>query len=127
MLDVVAEGGSYAEHRFGISGGGQAAGFGVAASASRTGRRGPVPNSDYHNEGALLNVTRRMGRQTFNLHADFDSRNVGEPGPYGSDPLGDYTGYDLISRSAITSAITWRTTKSKPASACAKTYSPASS
>jgi outer membrane cobalamin receptor len=98
-VDVVAEGGSYAEHRFGISGGGQVAGFGVAASASRMDDSGPVPNSDYHNEGALLNVTRRMGRQTFNLHADFDTWNVGEPGPYGSDPLGDYTGYDLISRS----------------------------
>ncbi|MGA1995626.1 MAG: TonB-dependent receptor, partial [Bryobacteraceae bacterium] len=98
-LDVVAEGGSYAEHRFGISGGGQALGFGVAASVSRLDDNGPVPNSDYHNQNALLNVTRRMGRQTFTAHADFDSNNVGEPGPYGSDPLGDYTGYDLISRS----------------------------
>jgi outer membrane cobalamin receptor len=98
-LDVVAEGGSYAEHRFGISGGGQALGFGVAASVSRLDDNGPVPNSDYHNQNALLNVTRRMGRQTFTVHADFDSNDVGEPGPYGSDPLGDYTGYDLISRS----------------------------
>ncbi|MGP8247303.1 MAG: TonB-dependent receptor domain-containing protein, partial [Bryobacteraceae bacterium] len=98
-LDVVAEGGSYGERRFGISGGGQVLGFGVAASVSRLDDNGPVPNSDYHNRNALLNVTRRMGRQTFTVHADFDSNNVGEPGPYGSDPLGDYAGYDLISRS----------------------------
>ena len=98
-LDVVAEGGSYGEHRFGISGGGQLLGFGVAASVSRLDDNGPVPNSGYRNQDELLNLTRRMGRQTLTLHADFDSNNVGEPGPYGSDPLGDYTGYDSISRS----------------------------
>jgi outer membrane cobalamin receptor len=98
-LDVVAEGGSYAEHRFGISGGGQVLGFGIAASLSRLDDNGPVPNSDYHNENALLNLMRRIGRSTVTVHADFDSNVVGEPGPYGSDPLGDYTGYDLISRS----------------------------
>ncbi len=85
-LDVLAEGGSNYERRFGVSGGGQLLGFGVAVSASRTDDNGPVANSDYRNENLMLNVTRRFGRQSLTLHGDFDSNSVGEPGPWGSDP-----------------------------------------
>jgi outer membrane cobalamin receptor len=98
-LDFVAEGGTYAEHRFGASGGATLAGFGVAASVSRLDDNGPVPNSDYHNENAMLNVQRRFGSQSLKFHGDFDSNSVGEPGPYGSDPNDDYSGLDTISRS----------------------------
>jgi len=98
-LDVLAEGGTYQEHRFGIGGGGQFAGFGIAAAASRFDDNGPVPNSDYHNQGLMLNLTRRFGRQSLTIHGDFDSDTVGEPGPWGSDPDRTFTGIDTISRS----------------------------
>ena len=93
-LDVLAEGGSFGERRFGITGSGAVAGFGIAASVSRIDTNGPVANSDYHNQDALLNLTRRFARQSISLHADFDFNDVGEPGPWGSDPLHDFTGID---------------------------------
>jgi outer membrane receptor protein involved in Fe transport len=98
QFDVLAEGGTYGEHRFGITASGTVAGFGVLASGSRIDDNGPVENSDYHNQDALLNVSRRFANQSFSLHGLFDSNNVGEPGPYGSDPLDDYTGIDTVSR-----------------------------
>src|ERR1035437_868904 len=98
-IDILAEGGSNYERRFGISGTGRLAGFGIAASASRLDTDGPVTNSDYHNEGLLLNVNRHFRRQTLSLHGDFDSNQVGEPGPWGSDPKHTFTGIDTISRS----------------------------
>jgi len=98
-LDVLAEGGTFGEHRFGITGSEKVAGFGITASVSRIDTNGPVDNSDYHNQDGLLNVTRHFARQSISLHADFDFNNVGEPGPYGSDPKDDFTGVDTISRS----------------------------
>src|ERR1019366_5072507 len=77
-LDVLAEGGTFGERRFGITGSAAVAGFGFAASVSRIDTDGPVANSDYHNQDALLNVTRRFARQSISLHADFDFNNVGE-------------------------------------------------
>jgi outer membrane receptor protein involved in Fe transport len=99
VIDVVAEGGSNWERRFGISGAGRIAGFGIAASASHLDTDGPVTNGDYHNEDVLVNVTRRFGRQMLALHGDFDANEVGEPGPWGSDPKHTFTGIDTISRS----------------------------
>jgi outer membrane cobalamin receptor len=98
-IDILAEGGSNYERRFGISGAGLLAGFGIAVSASRLDTDGPVTNSDYHNEDLLLNLTRHFRRQMLGLHGDFDSNQVGEPGPWGSDPKDTFTGIDTISRS----------------------------
>ncbi|MGD0500763.1 MAG: TonB-dependent receptor [Bryobacteraceae bacterium] len=97
-LDVVAEGGSLGERRFGVSGGGSFAGFGMAASASQMNTDGPVVNSDYRNQNVLVNVTRRFGRQSLTLHGDFDSSENGVPGPWGSDPAHTFTGIDTVSR-----------------------------
>jgi len=97
-LDVVAEGGTYQERRFGISGGGTVAGFGIVASASQMNTNGPVANSDYRNQDLMLNVMRRWGRQSIAFHGDFDSSENGVPGPYGSDPLHDFGGIDTVSR-----------------------------
>jgi outer membrane cobalamin receptor len=97
-LDVVAEGGTYRENRLGISGGGTVAGFGVAVSASQMNTNGPVPNSDYRNQNLMLNIVRHWKKQSLFIHGDFDSNAAGDPGPYGSDPLHDYTGIDTISR-----------------------------
>ena len=98
QLDVLAEGGTYRENRFGITGSGAIAGFGILASGSRAADDGPVVNSDYENEDVLLNITRRFARQRLSLHADFDSNDGGEPGPWGSDPKHTFTGIDTVSR-----------------------------
>lgn len=97
-LDLLAEGGSYGERRFGIAGSGMLAGFGIAASVSRIDSNGMVANNAYRNENVLLNVTRRWARQSLSLHGDFDSNQVGEPGPWGSDPKDTFTGIDTVSR-----------------------------
>jgi outer membrane cobalamin receptor len=97
-LDVVAEGGTYRERRFGVSGGGALAGFGIAASVSQLNTDGPVANSDYRNRNVMLNATRRWGRQSLALHGGFDSSENGVPGPWGSDPMHTFTGIDTVSR-----------------------------
>jgi outer membrane receptor protein involved in Fe transport len=99
QLTLLAEGGSYSERRFGITGSGTVAGFGLLASASRYDSDGLVANNDYRNEDVLLNLTRRFGGQSLALHGYFDSNEVGEPGPYGSDPKRTFTGIDTVSRS----------------------------
>ena len=48
-----------------------------------------------------LALTRNTGRQSFAANGNFNSSDVGEPGPYGSDPLHLFTGIDLISRSRV--------------------------
>lgn len=98
QLDVLAEGGTFQEHRFAITGSDTLAGFGVLVSASSLWTNGPVANNDYRNQDVLLNVRRRFTRQSFALHAYFDSNEAGEPGPWGSDPRHTFTGIDTISR-----------------------------
>jgi outer membrane receptor protein involved in Fe transport len=97
-LDVVAEGGTYRERRFAVTGGGQVAGFGVEVSASQMNDDGPVANSDYRNQNALVNVARTFGRQSIALSGYFDSSENGVPGPYGSDPANVHPGIDTVSR-----------------------------
>ncbi len=99
QLDVLAEGGTYQENRFGITGTGSVDGLGLALSASRVEDNGPVENSDYHNEDILLHASKRFSGQGLSFGGYFDSNTVGEPGPWGSDPLDDYSGIDTISRS----------------------------
>ncbi len=97
-FDAVAEGGSFGERRFGLTGGGTVAGFGVVVSASQMNTDGPVANSDYRNQNVLVNVTRRWSRQELAVHGDFDSSENGVPGPWGSDPAHTFTGIDTVSR-----------------------------
>jgi outer membrane receptor protein involved in Fe transport len=98
QFNVLAEGGSHSERRFGITGTGTIAGFGILASASRYDSDGLVINNDYRNEDILLNLTRRFGRHSLSLHGYFDSNEVGEPGPWGSNPAHIFTGIDTVSR-----------------------------
>ena len=98
QLNLLAEGGSHSERRFGITGTGTVAGFGMLISASRYDTDGLVINDDYRNEDVLLNVTRRFGRQSLSMHGYFDSSEVGEPGPWGSNPKHIFTGIDTVSR-----------------------------
>jgi outer membrane receptor protein involved in Fe transport len=98
QLDLLAEGGSYNERRFAITGTGTVAGFGLLVSASRYDTDGLVTNNDYRNEDVLFNLTRRFGRQSLSLHGYFDSNEVGEPGAWGSDPTHSFDGIDTVSR-----------------------------
>ena len=81
-----------------MSGSGSVAGFGVALALSRIDidGNGDVPNSGWRNEDVLLHVNRNWTRQSFSAGGHFNSNAEGDPGPYGSDPAGLYSGIDLI-------------------------------
>jgi outer membrane cobalamin receptor len=98
-LDIVAEGGTHDENRFAVSGSFMEHGWGLAGSASSLLANGPVQNSDYRNQNLFLSAEHRWYRQSLYIFGSFNSNDVGEPGPYGSNPLGYYSGLDLISRS----------------------------
>ena len=44
--------------------------------------------ADYRNDNILLSLDHRWHTQNLFVFGDFDSNNVGEPGPYGSNPEG---------------------------------------
>ena len=98
QIEVLAEGGTYQEHRFAIDASGIVAGFGVAAFVSQFGDNGPVANSNYRNDNVSLHVTRSFDRQSLSFGGNYNANDVGDPGPYGSDPGHDFTGIDAISR-----------------------------
>ena len=97
-LDVLAEGGTYQQHRFALGGAGAFQGFGISAFVSQMGDNGPVANSDYRNDSVALRVTRSFGRQNLSFGGGYNANDVGDPGPYGSDPGHDFPGLDPISR-----------------------------
>ena len=96
-IDVLAEGGTYQEHRFAIDAAGTLAGFGVAAFVSQLGDNGPVTNSDYRNDNVALHVTRSFGKQSLSFGGDYNANDVGDPGPYGSDPGQRFTRESILS------------------------------
>ena len=98
-LDLVAEGGSNGERRFGISGSGTFEGIGIAASLSRMDFDGPVRNSGYRNENIFLLLSKRWAKQSISGFGNYDANRVGEPGPYGSNPAHLFTGIDTVSSS----------------------------
>ena len=98
-LDFVAEGGTHYENRFADSGSYLTHGWGLAGSGSSLLSNGPVQNSDYRNQNIFLSGEHRFYTQSLFVFGNFNSNNVGEPGPYGSNPVGNFPGLDLISRS----------------------------
>jgi outer membrane cobalamin receptor len=98
-LDVVAEGGTHQENRFAISGETMVSrDWGFSTSLSSLHANGPVQNSDYRDNNALLAIDHRWRTQKLSAFGNFSSNEGGEPGPFGSNPAGLYTGIDLISR-----------------------------
>ena len=98
-LDVVAEGGTYQERRFGISGAGMLAGWGVAASASRLAVRRPCaqqrlprPERAAQRVAPLRAAVARAARQ---LHLQRNRRARGRGAPI---PKHMFTGIDTVSR-----------------------------
>jgi outer membrane cobalamin receptor len=98
-LDFLAEGGTHDENRFGLSGSFLTHGWGLAGSVSSILTNGPVQNSDYRNQNIFLSGEHRFFTQSLFVFGNFTTNNVGEPGPYGSNPVGLFPGIDLISRS----------------------------
>ncbi|HEY3825639.1 MAG TPA: TonB-dependent receptor [Bryobacteraceae bacterium] len=98
-LDFVAEGGTHDENRFALSGSFLSHGWGLAGSGSSLLANGPVQNSDYRNDNIFLSAEHRWYTQSLFIFGNFNSNDVGEPGPYGSNPVGLFSGLDLISRS----------------------------
>ena len=98
-LDIVAEGGTHSEHRFSLSGAGMVKNWGLTGSAAQMQDNGPVRNSDYTNEGVYLGLNRHWMKQSVFAFGNYNFNETGEPGPYGSNPKGYFTGLDKISRS----------------------------
>lgn len=98
-LDVVAEGGTHEENRFAISGSGKPfRDFGLAGSLSSLLTNGPVPNSDYRDQNAFLSLSHRWLTQNLFAFGAFNSNDVGQPGAFGSNPVGNFFGLDTVSR-----------------------------
>jgi outer membrane receptor protein involved in Fe transport len=97
-LDVLAEGGSHDERRFVLGGAGMLGKFGVGIFLSALDDNGPISNSDYHEKNLFASLMRNWGRQSFSANGGFNASEVGQPGPYGSDPAHLFTGLDLMSR-----------------------------
>ena len=101
-FEVTAEGGSFGERRFGVSGSGvvdRLGKLGLSASLSRLDFNGPVPNSDYLNQNIFLSALRKWDRHTLSARGNYNANDTGEPGAYGSDPAHRFFGIDRISRS----------------------------
>jgi outer membrane cobalamin receptor len=98
-LDLIAEGGTHDENRFSGSGSVLAHGWGIAGSFSSLLTNGPVINSDYRNHNAYLALEHRWRTQNLFVFGDFGANDVGEPGAYGSNPKGFFSGLDTLSRS----------------------------
>jgi outer membrane cobalamin receptor len=99
-FDALGEGGSHDENRFALSGSGMPLrDWGIAGSISSFLGNGSVPNADYENKSVFLSTSYRWRTQHLFAFGDYDANNVGEPGPFGSNPKGIYTGIDLVSRS----------------------------
>ena len=99
-LDIVAEGGTHDENRFAVSGSDADAWLGIRGIAFEPAR--PTARCrirDYRNDNIFLSGEHRWYTQSLFVFGNFNSNNVGEPGPYGSNPKGLFPGLDLISRS----------------------------
>jgi outer membrane cobalamin receptor len=97
-LDIVAEGGTHQERRFAMSGSGLSHGWGLAGSVSSLTDNGPVPNAVFRNDDVFLSAEHRWSAQSLFAFGNFNWNEAGEPGPYGSNPKGFFTGFDLVSR-----------------------------
>jgi outer membrane cobalamin receptor len=95
----LAEAGSFTTRRFATAGSGLTDGLGWAYDLSRLTFGGVVPNDNYRRQSAFLSLGySRSPRREVNFHFFGDSNDAGDPGPFGSDPLGLYPGIDRISR-----------------------------
>jgi len=96
-FSAVAEAGSFTTRRFATAGSGLTDGLGWAYDLSRLTFGGVVPNDNYRRQSAFLGLSySRSPRREVNFHFFGDSNDAGDPGPFGSDPLGLYSPCSVI-------------------------------
>lgn len=99
QFSLLEEVGNFATWRIGVGASGLTHGLGWAVDASRLDSGGPVPNSSYQDQSAIVSLSYPSGgRRQFTFHFFGNANNAGAPGPYGSDPDGLFPGIDLYSR-----------------------------
>ena len=98
-FDFLGEGGNLGTWRIATGGAGLNHGFNWAYNLSRLDTNGAVINDDFENQSSFLSFGySRSPRRQFNVHFFGDASNVGNPGPYGSDPDHLFPGIDTASR-----------------------------
>jgi len=98
-FEVQAEGGSFTTGRFLTGGSGLTHDLSWAYDLSRLDSGGVVQNDRYRNQSAILSLGyRRSERRQVDFHFFGNANDAGDPGPYGSDPDGLFTGKDTYSR-----------------------------
>ncbi len=99
QVSLLEEVGSFATWRIGVGASGLTHGVGWAVDASRLDSGGPVPNSSYQDQSAIVSLSYpSSGRRQFTFNFFGNANNAGAPGPYGSDPDDLFTGIDYTSR-----------------------------
>ena len=99
-MDLSAEGGSHDWSRFAGSASYMLPrNWGLSAAASAMNGNGETRNGDYRNDNGFLALSHRWMTQSLFAFGNFDSNEVGSPGPWGSNPKGYFGGLDRISRS----------------------------
>lgn len=92
QFTALAEGGSYDTRRFAAGGSGLTRGLSWSFNLSRLNSNGVVTNDDYRSQSAFLSLGYRQSRRQISFNFFGNADNVGDPGPYGSDPLGLFYG-----------------------------------
>jgi outer membrane receptor protein involved in Fe transport len=86
-FDFQAEGGNFTTRRFVTGGSGLTHGLSWAYDLSRLDSGGTVTNDSYRNQSAILSLGyRRSERRQHDFHFFGNANDMGDPGPYGSDP-----------------------------------------
>jgi outer membrane receptor protein involved in Fe transport len=98
-VSLLAEGGNFDTWRTGLDASGLTRGLGWAVDVSRLDSGGPVPNSSYQDQSAIVSLSYpSAGRRQFTFHFFGNANDAGAPGAYGSDPDHLFTGIDRYSR-----------------------------
>ncbi len=98
-FDFLGEGGNLGTWRIATGGAGLNHGVNWAYNLSRLDSNGAVLNDDFENQSSFLSFGySRSPRRQFNVHFFGDASNVGNPGPYGSDPDHLFPGIDAVAR-----------------------------
>jgi outer membrane cobalamin receptor len=98
-FSILAEGGSLYTRHYATTGTGLTHGFSWAYSLSRLGTDGMVINDGYRAQTSTMSLGySRSPRRQFNVHFFGEAGNVGNPGPFGSDPDHLFPGIDTTSR-----------------------------
>jgi outer membrane cobalamin receptor len=92
QFTALAEGGSYDTRRFATGGSGLTRGLSWSYNLSRLDTDGANTNDNYRNQSIFLSLGINKTRRQLNFHFFGNADNLGDPGPYGSDPNGTFFG-----------------------------------